>query len=89
MCIIIGSSERDCVLIILFQLYDNKGRLFEGNLFWVSQHDSSNIHIGRRTTPVLIQSNTILNIILQILTSLVPFVASKGKKIPPKINKNS
>ena len=36
---IIGSSRRDCALIILFQLYDPKGGLFEGNLFWVGQYD--------------------------------------------------
>ena len=34
---IIGSSGRDCVLIILFQLYGSKAGLFEGNLFWVGQ----------------------------------------------------
>ena len=36
---IIGSSGRNCVLIILFQLYGSKAGLFEGNLFWVGQHD--------------------------------------------------
>ena len=36
---IIGSSGRDCVLIILFQLYVFKAGLFEGNSFWVDQHD--------------------------------------------------
>ena len=30
---IIGSSGRYCVLIILFQLYITKARLFEDNLF--------------------------------------------------------
>ena len=39
MCIIIGSSGRDCVLIILFQLYVFKAGFFEGNSFWVDQHD--------------------------------------------------
>ena len=29
----IGSSGRDCVLIILLQLYDSKTSLFEDNLF--------------------------------------------------------
>ena len=36
---IIGSSGRDCVLTILFQLYGSKAGLFEGNLFWVGQCD--------------------------------------------------
>ena len=36
---IIGSSGRDCVLIILFQLYGSKARFFEGKLFWVGQYD--------------------------------------------------
>ena len=31
---IIGSSGRDCVLIILFQLYGTKAEIFEDNLFW-------------------------------------------------------
>ena len=30
----IGSSRRDCVLIILFQHYGSKAVLFQGNLFW-------------------------------------------------------
>ena len=32
MRIIVGSSRRDCVLIILFQLHGSKAELFEGNL---------------------------------------------------------
>ena len=36
---IIGSSGRDCVLVILFQIYGPEGGLFEGNLFWVGQYD--------------------------------------------------
>ena len=35
----IGSSERDSVLIILYQLYGSKADLFDGNLLWVSQYD--------------------------------------------------
>ena len=54
MCTVIGSSGRDCVLIILFQLYGTKAGFFEGNLFWVGQYDSHNLHIGRRTTQILI-----------------------------------
>ena len=38
MCTIIGSSERDCVLIILFDFYDFMAGLFEGSLFWVGQY---------------------------------------------------
>ena len=38
---IIGSSGRDCVLIILFQLYGTRAGLFEGNLSWVGQYEHS------------------------------------------------
>ena len=54
MCTIIGSSGRECVLIILFQLYGSKAGLFEGDLFWVGQYDLPNLYIGRRTNPILI-----------------------------------
>ena len=43
---ITGSSGRDCVLIISFQLYGFKAGFFEGNLFRAD-------HIGR-TNPILI-----------------------------------
>ena len=36
-----GFSGRDCVLIIIFQLYSSKTGLFEGNLFWMGQYDPS------------------------------------------------
>ena len=36
---IIGSSGRDCVLIILFQFCGSKAGLFESNLIWVGQND--------------------------------------------------
>ena len=55
MCtIIIGSSERVCALIILFQLYAFKDGLFRDNLFWERQYDTPNLHIGRKTNPILI-----------------------------------
>ena len=54
MCTIVGSSVRDFVLIIFFQLYDSKIRLLEINLFWVGKCDPLNFHIGRRTNPLLI-----------------------------------
>ena len=38
---IIGSSGRDCVLIILFQLYGTRAGLFEGNLSGVGQYEHS------------------------------------------------
>ena len=49
---ITGSSGRDCILIILFQIYGSKAGLFEGNLFWVGQYapPPPNLYIGRRTT---------------------------------------
>ena len=40
---IIGSSGRDCVLIILFQLYGSKAKLFDGNLLWLDQYDHPNV----------------------------------------------
>ena len=58
---VIGSSGRDCVLIILFQLCVSKAGLFERNFFWVGHYDSLlNLNIGRRTNPILIKLNTIL-----------------------------
>ena len=36
---IIGSSRRDCVLIIPFQLYGSKAGPFKDSLFWVGQYD--------------------------------------------------
>ena len=56
---IIGSSgtynsAQDCALITLFRLYDSKAGLFEGNLCWVGQYDTSNLHNGRRTSPIII-----------------------------------
>ena len=36
---IIGSSGRDSVLIILFQLYGSRAGIFEGNFFCVGQYD--------------------------------------------------
>ena len=52
-------SRRDCVLIILFQLYGSKVGLFQGNLFWVGQYDPPKCSLGRKTDPMLIQLNTI------------------------------
>ena len=65
---IIGSSGRDCVSVILFQLYGSWARLFEGNLFLVGQY------YPQRSSPKTTE------IILWMLISLV-FVASKGKRI--------
>ena len=53
MHIILGSSGRDCVLMILFQFYGSKAGFFQGNLLWVGQYNP-NLHIGRKTNPVLI-----------------------------------
>ena len=36
---VIGSSGRDCVLIISFELYGSNAGLFESNLFWVGHYD--------------------------------------------------
>ena len=37
---IIGSSGRECALVILFQIYGSKAGLFEGNLLGVGQYDT-------------------------------------------------
>ena len=68
---IVGFSGRDCVLIILFQLYGSKTRLSEGNLFWVGQYGtpSCNLHTGRRT-------NLILNNLIQLLSNLSKIIPS-------------
>ena len=50
---IIGSSGRDFVLIILFQFYGSKDGLSESYLFWVGQCATRNLHIGKRTEPIL------------------------------------
>ena len=54
------NSGQDCALITLFRLYDSKAGLFEDNLFWVRQYDSTNLHNGRRTNPLITYLNTIL-----------------------------
>ena len=36
---IIGSFLKDCVLIILFQLYGSMAGLVESNLYWVGQYE--------------------------------------------------
>ena len=55
---IIGSTGRDSGLIILLQLYGSKFGLFQSFLFWVCQYDPPppplNLHIGRKTNPILI-----------------------------------
>ena len=55
MCTVIGSRRREFVLIILFQLCGSKTGLFECNLFWLDQYDAINLHIGRRTSPIILR----------------------------------
>ena len=82
--IALGSSGMDCVLIILFQLYESKAVLFEGNFLWVDQYDPpQKIHVGRRIPKFL---SNLSKIILLILTSLV-FLARKKIQILTKIVK--
>ena len=52
---IIGSSGRDCVLNILFQLYGLKAGLFESTLYsgWLNM-TPLNLHSRRKTNPILI-----------------------------------
>ena len=52
MCTIIGSSEKDCVLIILFQIYSIKAGLFEGNLFKIGQYDHFPTFILEEELPI-------------------------------------
>ena len=50
---------RDCVLIILLQLYDSV--VFEDDLFWVGHNDQiPNLYIERRINPILTLLNKIL-----------------------------
>ena len=51
---VIGSSERDCVLVILFQLYGSKaGFLKVIYCGWVNMTPQPS-YTGRRTNPILI-----------------------------------
>ena len=61
---IIGSSGKDFVLTILFQLYGSKAGIFKCNLFWVGHYDPfPNLHIGRRTNPIyILYMHTIIDI---------------------------
>ena len=34
-----GFSGRDCILVMLFQLYDSRTWLFDGNLFFLGPYD--------------------------------------------------
>ena len=52
-CTIIGSSGRECVLIVSFQFHGSKAGHFESNLFWVGQYDH-HLPIGRKTNPILV-----------------------------------
>ena len=48
MCTNVGSSGRDCVLIILFQLYGSKAQLFVYDPqppYWKKKKNESNINI--------------------------------------------
>ena len=59
---IIGSSGRDCVLIILFQLYGCKAEPFEDSLFWVGHYDLPHLQPSywEKTNAMLIYLNAIL-----------------------------
>ena len=43
---IIGPSRKDCVLIILFQLYGSRAGLFERDLFWEGNFNFCFCRIG-------------------------------------------
>ena len=68
MCIIVGSSGRNCVLIILFQLYGSKTGLFESNLFWVGQYDNMTISPPppHPTPPLQLKLDMIKNVYVNI-----------------------
>ena len=71
---IIGSFRRDCVLIILLQLYGSEAGLFESNLFYLSGliwPTPLNLHIGRRTKVILIY------LIIQLLTYIHKIISSQ------------
>ena len=46
--------------LLNLSLISFRAGFFEGNLFWVSQYDLPDLHIGRKTNPILRQLNTIL-----------------------------
>ena len=55
---IIGSSGRDCVLIILFHLYETKAKLVKVICSgWVNMNPPRNCHIERRANPILIYNS--------------------------------
>ena len=50
---IIGSSERDCVLMVLFHLYGTKAEHFKVICSeWVNINPPHDRHIGRRANPI-------------------------------------
>ena len=55
---IIVSSGRNCVLMILFHLYETKAGLFKVICSgWVNMTPPHNLHIGRRANPILIYNS--------------------------------
>ena len=99
---IIGYCGRDCVFIILFQLYVFKAGPFQVNLFWMGKYDllpltfileealiqhKCNLIQFLNNRSKIIPSQKTAVLILQILKSSF-FVASKGIKIQ-EIDKNS
>ena len=43
----LGSSGRDCVLIILYQHYGRKTGLFESYFFWVGQYEVKKVKLKK------------------------------------------
>ena len=66
---IIGSPGRDCILIILFQVYGSRDGVFEGYFILEGQYDHQNFHIGRKTNTILIYLNTFLSNLSKLIPS--------------------
>ena len=97
-CTIISFSGRDCVLMILFQLYRTNTGLFKVICFgWVNMTPPHNLNIGSRANPILLLIYNSLATYLNNFKSkncwyyhidsdfISFFVAIKGKKTPKLI----
>ena len=69
---IIGSG-RKCVLVILFQLYDCRVGLFQGDLFWGMGGGGEGVSM----TPKLSYWNKVNPILIQFLSNLCKIILSQ------------
>ena len=74
---IIGSSRRDCVLVILFQLYGSWAGLFEGDSFWVGQYDKLPLPPPSPPLPIFILKEELI----QYKCNLIQFLSNISEMI--------